>query len=324
MAGKLNLLLPNPYIIKVKREFGDVIDFLERKYDLPPRSLFLQMGLHLYKFSLEELFICNHFDPAKIDHYSLNRNLIYDELYSLISYLKTDMPVYQALQKESGASFASSKLESFRGTYCETDEMEHFSEISFGTVPPDIGQSIQEKIHYIRTARSDTDYQFGLYRKNHDVPFAYAAFSVSDRQYLANLPQLRNVPPSSVYVLTRAYAFPNSPRNAMTVLYSKCFDALKKDAGASYVLTALNQNLSFSAASLSAANFELVAFSPMKYYYLDGLYSTRRKVERSGKNCTSQKFKSGSIMWFGKSLRGKHEENMAPPLVVTEEMYDLH
>ena len=324
MAGKLNLLPPNPYIKKVKREFGDVIDFLECKYDLPPRSLFLQMGLHLYKFSLEELFICNRFDITKIDQYSLNRNLIYDELHSLINYLKTDMWVYQVLQKESGASSASSKLESIRGTYCETDEAERFSEISFGTVPSDIGQSIQEKIHYIRTARSDTEYQFGLYRKNHDVPFAYAAFSVLDRQYLANLPQLRNIPPSSVYVLTRAYAFPNSPRNAMTVLYSKCFDTLKKDAGASYVLTALNQNLGFSAASLSAANFELVAFSPMKYYYLDGLYSTRRRVERSGKSCAFQKFKSGSIMWFGKNLTRKSEENNDPPLVVTEEMYDLH
>lgn len=324
MVGKLKLLPPNPYIKKVEREFGDVIYSLERKCDLPPRSLFLQMGLHLYKFSLEELFICNRFDIAKIDQYSLNRNLVYDELYSLVNYLKTDMQVYQALQKESGASGTSSKLESVRGTYCETGEAEQFSEISFGTVPPDIGRAIQEKIHYIRTARNDTSYQFGLYRKNHDVPFAYAAFSLLDRHYLENLPQLKNTPPSSVYVLTRAYAFPNSPRNAMTVLYSQCFDVLKKNAGASYVLTALNQNLGFSAASLSAANFELVAFSPMKYYYLDGLYSTRRKVECSGKSCTTQKFQSGSIMWFGKSLTGESEENSNLPLVVTDEMYDLH
>lgn len=324
MAGKLDLLPPNPYIKKLEREFGNVIDFLEHKYDLPPRSLFLQMGLHLYKFSLEELFICNHFDMAKIDQYSLNRNLIHDELHSLANYLKTDMQVYQVLHKESGASSARSKLEFIRGTCCEIGETGQFSEVSFDTVPSDIGQSIQEKIHYIRTARIDTAYHFGLYRKNHDVPFAYAAFSLLDRHYLANLPQLRNISPSSAYVLTRAYAFPNSPRNAMTVLYSQCFDALRKNAGASYVLTALNQNLGFSAASLSATNFELVAFSPMKYYYLDGHYSTRRKVEHSGKNCMSQKFQSGSIMWFGKSLTGKSDENSNSPLVVTDEMYDLH
>lgn len=324
MSNDLSVLSPNQYVLKVKREFGSEIASLEQKNHLPPRSLFLQMGLHLYKFGLQDLFICNHFDEKQIEQYSLNRNLIYDELHFLVNYLKKDIPIYLELREGSGASHANSWLESKHGVYREFRGTEQSSEIFLDSVPPHIGICIQENIHYIKAARSDTDYHFGLYRKNHRVPFAYAAFSPLDRHYLANLPQLRNIPTSSIFVLTRAYAFPRSPYNAMSVLYTQCFERLKQGAGATYILTALNQNLCFSGSSLSAANFELVAFSPMKYYYLNGLYSTRRKVENIGKSYDFQKFSSGPIMWFGKDLTGSKVEMNPSPLTVTDEMYDLH
>ena len=324
MSVHLSFLPPNPYILKVKREFGDVITSLEYKNHFPPRSLFLQMGLHLYKFNRQNLFICNHFEEEQIEQYVLNRNLIHGELRFLVNNLKADLPIYRELRKASGASYANSHLETTQGAYREVTETGLSSEITFGPVSLEIGLCIQKNIHYNKVARSDTSYQFGLYRKNHAVPFAYAAFSRLDRHYLANLPQLREIPPAKTCVRTRAYAFPNSARSARAVLYAQWFDTLKNEAGTAYVLTALNQNLCFSGSSLLASNFELVAFSPMKYYYLDGRYSTRRKVENGEKSYTSQKFSSGPIMWFGKNLIGTQNESNSLPLTVTDEMYDLH
>lgn len=323
MCKQLNILAPNPYITKINADFGLLISNLENKYHLPSRSLFVQLGLHIYKYSLEDLFICNHFDPTKIDQYALNRNLIYNELYSLINYLKLDMPIFDKLSKDSGSACNKTKIIRSQGRYWETSEKGRFSEVFFSPVSSDIGACIQENIHYIRARRNDTKYEVGLYRKNKTVPFAYAAFSVLDRHYLSSLPQLENIPKSEIFVLTRAYSFPNSPQNTMSVLYSKCFDFLKVNSNASYILTALNQNLFFSGASLLAANFELVATSPMKYYYLDGRYSTRRRLVHSSKKVSLQKFQSGPIMWFGKKLTNDPPNSRTvKPIIVTEEMYD--
>ena len=316
--------MPNPYIERIYRSFGDVVTELEQKYNLPPRALFVQLGLHIYKYSNTDLFICNNFDIEKIDQYSFNSNLIYSELYFLINYLKKDAKDFEDLKEQSGPSSEKTKIISVDGKYAEKSE-DSQSGVSFRTVSSDIGTLIQEKIHYIRAKRDDTVYEFGLYRKGYDVPFAYAAFSLLDRQYLMKLPHLKEIPKSQVYVLTRAYSFPNSPQNTMSILYAKCFEFLKNEANALYILTAVNQNLFFTGASVRASNFELIATAPMKYYYLDGIYSTRRKLNRYDQNYAMQKLESGQIMWFGKSLSsGKNDGSIITPVPVSEEMYDLY
>lgn len=241
MSKGSNILLPNPYIERIFKSFGDVVAELEQKYGLPSRALLIQLGLHIYKYSITDIFICNNFDIEKIDQYSLNSNLIYSELF-FDQLFEKNAKDFEDLKEQSGPSSEKAKIISVDGEYAETSD-NSLSGISFRTVSSDIGTLIQEKIHYIRAKRDDTVYEFGLYRKGYGVPFAYAAFSLLDRHYLMNLPHLKEIPKSQVYVLTRAYSFPDSPQNTMSILYSKCFEFLKREALALYVLTAVNQNL---------------------------------------------------------------------------------
>lgn len=323
MPNELIMQLPSPVIVAIKHKFADEIEFLERKNNLPPRSLFVQLGLHIYKYSCEDLFQCNRFDINQIKQYSINSNLIYNELFSLIGYLKKSLPVYTDLHGKSQLLWKDSKIISHDKQYQEIAIEGVQRNIHFQHVLPDIGAKIQEDIHYIRSRRLDTLYEFGLFTPDTQVPFAYAAFSLLDRHYLLNLPLFNDIPKDRIFVLTRAYSFPNSPYNSMSALYSKCFDFLKKNAGAAYVVTAINQNLFFSGASLQAANMTLIATSPMKHYYLDGRYSTRRKLERTNRAFEEQKFKAAPIMWFGKNLMTDRQVQNITPTIVSEEMYDL-
>ncbi len=324
MSDEINLLQPDSVIAEIRSKFTYDIDFLERKYKLPPYSLLIQLGLHIYKYTREELFLCSHFDETKIKQYSINRNLIFDELFSLINYLKQDLTIYNELREGCLQMDQDTKVVSIDRQYEEVGVDGARRKIIFDEVPSYIGKHIQEDIHYIRCGRQDTHYELGLFASGAKVPFAYAAFSQLDRHYLLNLPLFKTVPKDKIFVLTRAYSFPNSPRNAMSSLYSQCFSYLKKEAGAAYVVTALNQNLFFSGASLRGANMNLITTSPMKYYYLNGRYSTRRKLERSDKpfDVQKQKFKATPIMWFGKSLLPAKRIPRVELTAVSEEMYD--
>lgn len=323
MTNKLLLKQPNPFITEIKKVFENEIYLLEKKNNLPYRTLFLQLGLHIYKYSLDELFSCNQFDIDKIKQYSINSNLIYSELFALINYLKKDIPTYIELFKKCKPYGIDSKIVAKNGLYREISETTFLANINFGKVSSIMGTLIQEKIHYIKSRRKDTKFEFGLYRNNESVPFAYAAFSLVDRKYLLNLPCLKSIPSDRIFVMTRAYSFPNSPYNTMSTLYSKCFNYLKIYDNAAYVLTALNQNLFFTGSSLKSANFEIIAYSPMKYYYADGIYSTRRKLINK-KEYFSQKFNPGPIMWFGNNLIATDKSSCRKPSMVSEEMYDFY
>lgn len=323
MANELIMQQPSPVIVAIRHKFADAIELLEHKNNLPPRSLFLQLGLHIYKYSCEELFLCNRFDINKIKQYSINSNLIYDELFSLIGYLKYSLPIYTDLKEKCQLLWRNSKIILTDKQYQEVGLDGVRRNINFRRVPPDIGAKIQGDIHYIKSRRLDTLYEFGLFMPNAQVPFAYAAFSLLDRHYLLNLPLFNDVPKDKIFVLTRAYSFPYSPYNAMSALYSRCFNYLKKNVGVSYIVTAINQNLFFSGASLQGANMALIATSPMKHYYLDGRYSTRRKLERTNNIFEEQKFKAAPIMWFGKNLMTDRKVQNITPSIVSEEMYDL-
>ncbi|MWA00808.1 hypothetical protein F8568_010535 [Actinomadura sp. LD22] len=72
------------------------------------------------------------------------------------------------------------------------------------------------RLHYLRSARSDTTFEFGIFAPGAAMPIAYAAFSPVDRRYM--LDALRAVGVRAghqeILVLTRMHGLPGVPHTA--------------------------------------------------------------------------------------------------------------
>ncbi len=141
------------------------------------------------------------------------------------------------------------------------------------------GQFIQSRLHYLRSARSDTTFEFGLFVPGAAMPIAYAAFSPADRRYI--LDALRAVEigaePHELLVLTRMHGLPDIPRNIMSLMLGRAFKHIRDTGLAKYVITAFNPMLGFEGTTFHATGFRPFALAPVVYNYDDnGYFSTRR------------------------------------------------
>lgn len=327
MSDKVGVPKPNAVITAIRDEMNGDIELMEEENDFPPRSLFVQLGLHIYKYAPERLFQCTRFREEEIKNYSLNRGLLFQELQFLTENLRKDMPTYRRLENDAGVcrtpESEKKRLTTSKEAYLETGGLSAEKQVFFRCVEAETGALFQERIHYIHVRRRDTRYEFGLFYAGAQIPFAYAAFSPLDRQYLQNLLLSQGVPERRLLVLTRAFCFPGSPYNAMSALYGRCFRYLKKEVGDVCVVTALNQNLFFDGASLRGAEFHPFALVPMKYYYRDGRYVTRRRAESGEQNYEEQKFPAGDIIWYQRGVSLRATTPAKGLSVITDEMYDM-
>jgi len=303
----------------------------ESEFGIVGNSLKVQLIFHLYKHSESDL----------IQDGSVNLDLVEDEIRFLLGSMETNIAQYNQCLEMTLPSQGESKVVKRGGLLFEHGISER--EIHFGEVDPGLGDLIQEKFHYIGHPRSDTLFHFGLFREGAEVPFAYVAFSELDRDYLLDVPYLENFPNKRVLVKTRAFGFDKCPKNSMSLLYSQAANYFNREGLYNLVVTAINQNLLFTARSFLGASYFPFATSPLEFQYLDGFYVTRRQVKTelgtdnvddliNNPRYQVANLKPSPIIWFLKGIRKFERKKIEvdfkkgelPLFVVSKENYGNH
>lgn len=286
------------YILNKQEEKGIISD-----------NLHLLLALHLFKYSLDELY-CEHmfYDNSRIRFDVIDKEISF--LYDNV--ILPSMGLYVNMYNDTLFSLVPTKIMRIDGQLYEIGE-NVYEKISFRLVSEEVSRLIQKNLHYIGSYRTDTIYSFGLFRDNAKVPFAYSSYSILDRKYLLNLPYFQNMKHNSVLVNTRNFGFKNNPKNAMSVLFAeanKYFKSINKNFH--YIVSAINPNLMFSAASYFSSSFIPIATSPLDYSYINGVYASRRKIEESNMKYFKTKTKPYPIYWFIKSINKKDYTYIMP------------
>jgi hypothetical protein len=218
-------------------------------YGISPFDLKLRVLLHLPRFRFDELE---------------NDDLLNDEVNRLA--LRT-----QELQRrfrEWASQEPLSNLEKDRVNVCE--------------VPEEVAAVIHERFHYIGSGRSGR--HFALYFVGRPVLAALVTLSEMDVQKMkAHLPNPRE---TRCLLLSRMFSFRWAPRNTASYLLGKVGQLLKKERQVESLVTWVNPNLGFRAASYRAANWTFIGSEPTVYRYLGGDYLTARQLFQKAQTCS--------------------------------------
>jgi hypothetical protein len=141
-------------------------------------------------------------------------------------------------------------------------------------------RDIMERFHYLRSPRTDARH-YGLWTAgSQERPAAAASVSENDVPLLQDLAARGGASPGRSRVLSRVFAFPWAPRNAISGLLARVGRA-ERSLGAEMLLTYVNPNLGFTGVSYRASNWALVGNEPVQgYSYLDRRYVTSRELDR--------------------------------------------
>lgn len=149
------------------------------------------------------------------------------------------------------------------------------SELRVSRADDSLAQLLLERFHYLRSFRESSVHVVAATAEGR--PAAIVSFSPFDVSPLeAAMP--RGVAASQVLMLSRVFAFDWAPKNTITYLLRRAL-AIARDPfpEARMVLTYVNPNLGFSAASYRAGNWTAFAREHgTRYAYVDGEYVTDR------------------------------------------------
>lgn len=294
--GKTYLL---PYV--VVPIFEDYIKMVEQINNIKSGDLRLELAMHLFKYSLDEIFSNGeYYNPMYV-----NEEVVLNEINFLAKNISCKNALYEEMSNKAGCSSKKTYLKKYKGEILEievgTDVV--VNKIIFKEVDANTGFLIQDELHYINTRREDTINHFGLYRENCDVPFVYCSFSKLDRKYLQRLPHFEGIDPDRMLVMTRAFGLFNAPKNAMSTLYSETMTYYKHLKRFDICVTSVNKNLLFTAQSFLVSSFLYVATIPANYEYINGLLAPRRKIEKYlSPNIQKAKTKPSPIMCFARGI----------------------
>jgi len=213
-------------------------------------SLLLQLSLHLPRFSGNTAF-----DRAIIEK---ETSRLAERLHSL------RRPYKSALPSES--------------TLCGLDRL------VFAQIEDEIAQLIHSRFHYLLSHRSDSIH-FGLkFALNAQWPLVCASLSPFDLSNVSNNISEEDFSSNAV-VLSRVFAFPQTPRNAISHLLAQiCKWILQHLPEVHYLLTYVNPNTGFNGASYKADNWVLLGTETgVRYRYVNSNYVTERSYFRSAK-----------------------------------------
>jgi hypothetical protein len=206
----------------------------------------------------------------------------YREAYEAVRTVALDRAVAIRAEHESAAVAAKVKMLNDadyicrRGLWCEAPGRLPLR-LRFGDVDPELGRRYQARLHYLRAARDDTAYHFGLFLDDAEWPMAYIAVSACDRQYMIGGIPVDGYGIDDVVVLTRMHGLPGLPANVMSLLTKHVVRAVRQRSGARVMLTAYNPLLGFRGAVFRASGFVEFATAPVAYGYDErGEYVTRR------------------------------------------------
>lgn len=132
---------------------------------------------------------------------------------------------------------------------------------------------IHERFHYIGSSHRGR--HFALYCSGRNVPAALATVSQMDVQKLKDcLPHAQK----ATLLLSRVFAFRWAPRNTLSYLLGAVTRQLKREGEFSSLVTWVNPNLGFQAASYRAANWRYWRNESATYRYLGGNYISARQL----------------------------------------------
>lgn len=138
---------------------------------------------------------------------------------------------------------------------------------------------IEEKLHYLKSPRTDAITRLGLYIKGYAWPICYMSFSLVDREdKLIALEKSTGlcIESDKVIELTRVYGCGKLPRN--TVSYLLGYSTRKfRNRKFEFMITAVNITLGFTGISMIASKFVPFATRAVNYQYdVKGNYCTQR------------------------------------------------
>lgn len=158
-------------------------------------------------------------------------------------------------------------------------------ETTLRVVPDSVALTIHRVFHYIGSER--TGIHLGIYGHGampQDVPLALLSFSRFDVASLGPA-VAQYTTPARTLVLSRAYAFPGTPRNWFSYGFKRALDWFhRRELTPDLILTYVNPNVGFTGASYLASNWHEFAIEhEVTYDYVDEHYITRRElIARAG------------------------------------------
>jgi hypothetical protein len=209
---------------------------------------------------------------------------------SLLKQLSLHLPRLEAAQIYDGESVAiearrlAKRLESLRAPHSGRVPLAktvgaNVSDLHFFTLEDEIARPILECFHYILSHRENSRH-FGLKWNpgSDEWPVVMASLSEFDLKNVE--PALTNRTGQTIpaLVLSRVFAFPGAPRNALSFLMAKLRHwVTENQPQVQVLLTYVNPNIGFSGASYKADNWRLIGEEHgTRYLYLNGDYKTDR------------------------------------------------
>ncbi len=140
-------------------------------------------------------------------------------------------------------------------------------------------RQIFERFHYIGSYRPHSQH-YGMWTNGHwGRPAVAASVSENDVEFLRGLAAEASIRPERSRVLSRVFAFPHTPPNAISTLLSR-IARQQKLLGVELLLTYVNPNLGFTGVSYRASNWILIGSEEIQaYYYVDDRYITNRELD---------------------------------------------
>ncbi len=296
----------HPMISNIIETYGAYIQKTQKDYGIISDNLRLLLALHLFKYSLDDLYSDHcYYQAAKI-----HSDIIKAEIdFVCKSIIMPNKELYTDLYSKTLPKYEQTFILRRDNQLFEIDSKtrKKCNKVFFNLVSKEDGILIQEKLHYIGQHRADTLYHCGLFREGAQIPFAYSAFSILDRNYLINLPYFENYAQGSILVNTRNFGFKNNPLNSMSALFKESTKYIRQtNPFFKCIVSAINPNLMFNATSYYASGFQPIATSPLNYAYIDGIYATRRQLENSTKKYMRAKTTPDPVIWFVKTINKKN------------------
>lgn len=161
-------------------------------------------------------------------------------------------------------------------------ELTNPHETTFVEVSKKNARIIQERFHYLSSFRLNS-FSFGLETSDHRLA-SLITLSPFDLDYM--IPDLPDgIEPSNVLVVSRVFCFDWAPWNAVSYMMGQMYKRLRyTKPDVKMLVTYINPNLAFKAASLRASNWVLFGYEEeTRYAYLDKAYITDRRLVRQYK-----------------------------------------
>lgn len=143
--------------------------------------------------------------------------------------------------------------------------------LQFRMVDASVAELVHRCFHYVGTYRPGL--HFGLYAGDYLVCLG----SVADFDLISVKDCIPWIPPTSIKVYSRFYAFPWAPENCFSYFFGLLKKHMVENHGTELMFTWSNPNIGFSGSSHIGAGWKMFAYEDGTcYLYEDGYYKTMR------------------------------------------------